>query len=222
MSQPPPVDPPAPPSPASYPGTGYQGSSAPTANPSNVYTWDATPPGRIRTATYGARAAAFVIDTALLSILPVAALVVIRSGGREVRSCGLTAEGDIAVFGQDAATTGLCEYPSGQAIAISAMMLLVGVAVWFGHVAREGSTGTTVGKSRLNIRTVDRNTLQPIGAGRGIGRGLVRGILASATLGVGFLVDHLWPLWDRDQQTLHDKVATAVVVPTADTRAETR
>lgn len=219
MSSPPPVDPPPPPPPPgpnSYPGTGYQGASA----PSNVYTWDATPPGRIRTAPYGARAAAFAIDTVLLSILPAAAVVVIREGGREIRSCELTADGNVAVMGQESVTTGLCEFPSGQAIVISATLLLLGVAAWFLVTAREGRTGTTVGKSILKIRTVDRDTLRPIGAGKGIGRGLARGLLGWATLGVGFLVDHLWALWDRDQQTLHDKVVTAVVVPAADNPAE--
>lgn len=211
----PPPPPPSAPGPAPYPGTGYQG--APGANSqATVYTWDATPPGRIRTAALGARAGAFVVDHVLLSILPAIALFVIREGGRDVRSCELTAEGNIAVFGQDGVTSGLCEYPSGSAIAISATVFLVGVAVWFLHSAREGRSGTTVGKSLVGIRTVDRRTLQPVGAGRGIGRGLVRGLLGWGTLGAGFVVDHLWPLWDRDQQTLHDKVASSVVVP-ADT-----
>lgn len=209
---PPTPPPPPPPGPASYPGTGYQGSSTTSAQ-ADVYTWDATPPGRIRTAAWGARAGAFVIDHVLLSILPAIALIVIREGGRDVRTCELTAEGGIAVFGQDAVTTGLCEYPSSSAIAISVTVFLIGVAVWFLHCAREGRTGVTVGKSIVGIRTVDRRTLQPVGAGRGIGRGVVRGLLGWGTLGAGFVVDHLWALWDRDQQTLHDKVVSAVVVP---------
>lgn len=216
MSAPPPHDPPPPPPPpatSAYPGTGYQGASQGTTN---VYTWDATPPGRIRTASYGARAGAFVIDALLLSLLPGGALYAIREGGREVRACDLTAEGDIAVFGQDAVTTGLCEYPSTSAIGISATLFLVGVAVWFVYMAREGRTGTTVGKSVFGIRTVDRTTRQPVGAGKGIGRGVIRGVLGFPTFGVGFLLDHLWPLWDRDAQTLHDKAVSAVVVPASD------
>lgn len=215
---PPPPPPPGTPSgPAPYPGTGYQGGSGPTTgSASNVYTWDATPPGQIRTASYGARATAFVIDTVLLSILPVAAVVTIREGGRDIRSCDLTADGDIAVFGQDAVTSGLCEYPSSSAIAIAGTLFLLGVAVWFAHHAREGRTGTTVGKSVLKIRTVERASQQPIGAGKGIGRGLFRALLGWPTFGVGFVLDHLWPLWDRDQQALHDKVTGAVVIPATD------
>ena len=43
-------------------------------------------------------------------------------------------------------------------------------------------------------------------------KGLLFGILYGLTLGIMFLVDNLWPLWDDDNQTLHDKVASTYVV----------
>ena len=42
--------------------------------------------------------------------------------------------------------------------------------------------------------------------------GLVFGLLASFLFGVGTILDALWILWDKDRQTLHDKMADTVVV----------
>ena len=43
-------------------------------------------------------------------------------------------------------------------------------------------------------------------------KGLLFGLLYALTLGILFLVDNLWPLWDDNNQTLHDKVVGTYVV----------
>jgi len=43
---------------------------------------------------------------------------------------------------------------------------------------------------------------------------LLLGFLSQVTLGIAWLVDYLWPLWDRSKrvQTLHDKLLGTIVV----------
>ena len=43
-------------------------------------------------------------------------------------------------------------------------------------------------------------------------KGLLFGLLYALTLGILFLVDNLWPLWDKNNQTLHDKVMDTYIV----------
>ena len=88
------------------------------------------------------------------------------------------------------------------------------VPVWsgwfFGY--RQGVTGSTPGKRRLHIRLVDAGTDEPPGGARGVGRWLVP-ILVNLVVGVIFIVDYLWPLWDSKDQRLTDKIfSTRVVV----------
>ena len=87
--------------------------------------------------------------------------------------------------------------------------LLLGLA-YYGYL--EGSpSGQTVGKKVMNIRVIDLAGGGPIGAGRALLRYVGR-ILSS----IPCLLGYFWMLWDKDKQTWHDKIATTVVVPTAD------
>ena len=177
-----------------------------------MYQYGATPPDRLPRARYGRRAVAFLIDSIIVLALPVAAFVALRVGPNEIRSCEVTEDGRVAVFGGGVAT-GLCRAPTAATFAIAGLLAALGVAIWFGYVMWEGRSTRTIGKRLLGLRTVDARTAEPIGAGRNLGRNLVRGMLVLFL--VPFVIDHLWPLWDRDGQTLHDKVASAAVVPEA-------
>jgi uncharacterized RDD family membrane protein YckC len=68
--------------------------------------------------------------------------------------------------------------------------------------------GQTFGKQAVGIR-VRRDTGAEMGfwysALREI---LVKGLVGTFTLGI----DYLWPLWDKRNQALHDKVANTVVI----------
>jgi uncharacterized RDD family membrane protein YckC len=82
----------------------------------------------------------------------------------------------------------------------------------------EGShSGQTIGKKALGIRVIKESSGGAIGHGKGLLRNVVRS-LPSLLPVVGFvwgLLDPLWMLWDREKQTLHDKVAKTLVVPVA-------
>ena len=43
-------------------------------------------------------------------------------------------------------------------------------------------------------------------------KGLLGGFLSGMTGGIYFAAAHLWPLWDRDRQALHDKMIGTLVV----------
>ena len=99
------------------------------------------------------------------------------------------------------------------------LVSLVGFLVTLSYFALlEGSSsGQTIGKKALSIRVISQETGGPIGYGRAFGRNAVRG-LPSYLPFVGWLwglLDHLWMLWDRENQALHDKAARTLVVPVA-------
>jgi uncharacterized RDD family membrane protein YckC len=84
-------------------------------------------------------------------------------------------------------------------------------------MAREGArNGQTLGKQALGIRVV-RLDGQPMNYRTStlrewVAKILVFQIAAAFVLGIATLVDDLWPLWDKRNQSLHDKLATTVVM----------
>ena len=103
---------------------------------------------------------------------------------------------------------------------ISALpFLLTGVLyVIYGTVLCGGARGQTVGMMAVGVRAVrDEQGHGQLGYGRAFVRALFEGVLRlidllSFLLGVLWLLDMLFPLWDRKSQTLHDKVAGSVVL----------
>jgi uncharacterized RDD family membrane protein YckC len=74
-----------------------------------------------------------------------------------------------------------------------------------------GSRNQTLGKMALGIKVVGADDRAPIGYVRAFRRWLSTAALW-ALFTVPGVVDHLWPLRDRRNQTLHDKLARSVVV----------
>ena len=72
------------------------------------------------------------------------------------------------------------------------------------------ASGQSLGKKGLGIRVADDPTGGPIGYGRAFGRYAIIFVFALFILPIVF--DYLWPLWDRKNQALHDKVVGSVVV----------
>ena len=99
-------------------------------------------------------------------------------------------------------------YVFGDASALYAIVsTLVGVAY---YVSLEGGRrGQTLGKQALGIRVIGLSDGRPIGYARALVRYIGR-IFSSIPLFLGYL----WMLWDGEKQTWHDKLASAVVVPT--------
>jgi uncharacterized RDD family membrane protein YckC len=98
------------------------------------------------------------------------------------------------------------------------------------------TTGQTLGKKVMGVRVIRRDQRpldiqtgvrrMAIGIGLGVLGMLITainsstasagalGIFGLLALGLSLinLLDYLWPLWDRERQTLHDKIANTVVV----------
>jgi len=73
---------------------------------------------------------------------------------------------------------------------------------------RQGTTGSTVGKSVLKFKVVDERDGQPIGFGRSIGRYFAH-FVDSITFGIGYLL----PLFTAKRQTFADMIMSTVCLP---------
>ncbi len=86
---------------------------------------------------------------------------------------------------------------------------LVGLAylIWnYGY--RQGTTGSSLGKSVMKVKVVSEVTGQPIGFGMSVVRQLAHIVDA-----IICFIGYLFPLWDAKRQTLADKIMTTVVLP---------
>jgi uncharacterized RDD family membrane protein YckC len=91
----------------------------------------------------------------------------------------------------------------------SVLAWAVGVAylVWnYGY--RQGTTGSSLGKSVMKVKVVSEVTGQPIGFGMSVVRQIAH-FVDAIICNIGFL----FPLWDAKRQTLADKIMTTVVLP---------
>jgi hypothetical protein len=98
-----------------------------------------------------------------------------------------------------------------SALGVAAFLLSLGIGiaylVWnYGY--RQGTTGSSIGKSITKFKVVSEKTWQPIGFGMSVVRQLAH-IIDAAICYVGFL----FPLWDAKRQTIADKMLTTVCVP---------
>jgi uncharacterized RDD family membrane protein YckC len=98
----------------------------------------------------------------------------------------------------------------------AASVVIVGVTVGVGYwVLLHAHGNQTLGKRAIGAVVTDTR-LRPIGYGRALGR-LVAEIASAIPLNLGYL----WPLWDRERQTFHDKLAGTLVVRRSDLPTET-
>jgi uncharacterized RDD family membrane protein YckC len=70
-----------------------------------------------------------------------------------------------------------------------------------------GKRGQTVGMMAVHVRVVRDGTHDQLGYGKAFVRSIVEQLFRA-------VVDMLFPLWDKKNQTLHDKVVSSVVVRT--------
>jgi uncharacterized RDD family membrane protein YckC len=95
----------------------------------------------------------------------------------------------------------------GQLSIALAGILALAYVVWnYGY--RQGTTGSSIGKSIMKFKVVSEKTGQPIGFGMSIVRQLAH-IIDGAICYIGFL----FPLWDAKRQTIADKIMTTICVP---------
>jgi uncharacterized RDD family membrane protein YckC len=123
---------------------------------------------------------------------------------------------------ETACITDASEYDLGQFCATGAStigQLSIGLAgiivlayvIWnFGY--RQGTTGSSIGKSIMKFKVVSEKTGQPIGFGMSVVR-LLLYLVAAGICGIVWLVAVLFPLWDAKRQTLVDKIISTVALP---------
>lgn len=146
------------------------------------------------------RVAAYFID-----VLPVLVLTLIGQGillGTASNAC-LTDQTDTSydVF-CESEPTGL-----GMAAGVIFGLLAVAFAIWnYGY--RQGTTGSSIGKSIMKFKVVGEATGQPIGFGRSVLRQLAH-VVDALICNIGYL----FPLWDAKRQTLADKIMSTVCFP---------
>ena len=88
-----------------------------------------------------------------------------------------------------------------------ASLLILGYVIW-NNGYRQGTTGSSIGKSVMKFKVVSETTGEPIGFGMSVVRQLAHFVDAIICY-VGFL----FPLWDAKRQTLADKIMTTVCLP---------
>lgn len=103
----------------------------------------------------------------------------------------------------------------------------VGVTVMWGAVVvgliylvwnygyRQGTTGSSIGKSVLKFKVVSENTGEPVGFGMSLLRQICHIVDA-----VPFYLGYLFPLWTAKRQTLADKMMATVCLRLEQTAAE--
>jgi uncharacterized RDD family membrane protein YckC len=91
-----------------------------------------------------------------------------------------------------------------------APILILAYAIWnFGY--RQGTTGSSVGKSIMKFKVVSEKTGQPIGFGLSFVRELLYWVASAC--GILWLIAVLFPLWDEKRQTIADKIMTTICLP---------
>lgn len=96
-------------------------------------------------------------------------------------------------------------------LAVARVVDLVGALAYQGLLL--SYRGQTVGMMAVGTRIVDARSGGGIGVGRGVLRAAIEGLLA-VLLFLPWVVDVLWPLWDRRNQTLHDKIVGTLILRT--------
>jgi uncharacterized RDD family membrane protein YckC len=195
--------PPPPPQGGGYPppppaGGGYQAPQATRYPPPSAAGGPALPQEAYT--PWATRVLAWLID-----FIPVAILEGIGYGlllgTRETACITDTSEYDLGEFCATGAST------LGQAAFIITWLLSIAYLVWnYGY--RQGTTGSSIGKSIMKFKVVSEKTGQPIGFGLSIVRQLAH-IIDGAICYIGYL----FPLWDPKRQTIADKIMTTICLP---------
>lgn len=189
---PPPAAPPgAPPAPPAFPAQGATHGGHPPPPPS----YEATRPY----ATWGIRLGGYLIDLVIFAVVLVILIVVFRHSHT------------LEVHAMAKKGTRRRSFTAVPFIITAALYIV------YGTLLCGSARGQTVGMMAVGVRAVRDDTFAVLGYGRALARAVIEGFfrllsLLSIFLGLVWLLDMLWPLWDGKRQTLHDKVAGSVVL----------
>lgn len=152
-------------------------------------------------ATWGIRVGGYLIDTVIFLVVLVVLFILFRhSNTLEVHLMARRGNGTQR------------RHFSTVPFLITGVLYIV-----YGTVLCGSSRGQTVGMMAVGVRAVREGSLGTLGYGRALARAVVEGVLRLVdlvffVLGLVWLLDMLFPLWDKKRQTLHDKVAGSVVL----------
>ena len=198
---PPPPPPPGgyPPPPPPPPGGGYQ----PPPQVATGYPPPAAAGPALPTEAYTpwlTRVLAWLIDSVPIFIVEGIGWAILM-GTQETVCISDTSEYNLGQYCATGAST------IGQLSIALAGILALAYVVWnYGY--RQGTTGSSIGKSIMKFKVVSEKTGQPIGFGMSIVRQLAH-IIDGAICYIGYL----FPLWDAKRQTIADKIMTTICLP---------
>jgi uncharacterized RDD family membrane protein YckC len=153
------------------------------------------------------RVGAYLIDTLPLAVILGAGWLILQNS---VDTACLTATTQYDV--DQICTIGYSTL--GIAVMWGAVLIGLVYLVWnYGY--RQGTTGSSIGKSVLKFKVVSENTGQPLGFGLSVLRQITHVVDA-----VPFYVGYLFPLWTAKRQTLADKIMASVCLPLEQTAPE--
>jgi hypothetical protein len=154
---------------------------------------------------WATRVLAWLVDFIPLAILEGIGLGLLF-GTQETACITDTSEYDLGEFCATGAST------IGQiSIALTGILALI---YWIWNLGyRQGTTGSSIGKSIMKFKIVNEKTGQPVGFGMSFLREVIYWVAAGLCFGVLWLVAVLFPLWDVKRQTLVDKMLNHVALP---------
>jgi uncharacterized RDD family membrane protein YckC len=146
------------------------------------------------------RVGAYLIDTLPFAVILGAGWLILQNS---VDTACLT---DITQHDVDQICT-IAYSTLGMAVMWGAVLVGLVYLVWnYGY--RQGTTGSSIGKSVLKFKVVSENSGQPMGFGSSLLRQITHVVDA-----VPFCVGYLFPLWTAKRQTLADKIMATVCLP---------
>ncbi|MGA7052021.1 MAG: RDD family protein, partial [Mycobacterium sp.] len=99
--------------------------------------------------------------------------------------------------------------PSAAMSLVGLLFSLLSLAYWIWNYGyRQGTTGSSIGKSVLKFKVVSEATGQPLGFGTSVVRQIAHFVDA-----IICYIGYLFPLWDAKRQTLADKIMSTVCLP---------
>ncbi|WP_264917167.1 RDD family protein, partial [Mycobacterium kiyosense] len=145
---------------------------------------------------WATRAVAFLIDYAPVLIVYAVAFAI--SKVTEEEKCG---------YPGVAATCWRQESMIGVLANWLAYLAIAAYVIWnYGY--KQGTTGSSIGKSIMKFKVVSEVSGQPLGFGMSLVRQIAH-LVDAIICYIGFL----FPLWDKKRQTLADKIMTTVCLP---------
>jgi uncharacterized RDD family membrane protein YckC len=150
--------------------------------------------------TWFTRVLAWLVDSIPIFILQGIGYGLLLGTTEDTACLANTSEYDLEFCANGSSTLG--------ELSFGIMSILVLVYVIWNYGYRQGTTGSSIGKSILKFKVVSEKTGQPIGFGMSIVRQL-----AHIIDGVICYIGYLFPLWDAKRQTIADKLINTVCLP---------